>query len=182
MPPQTLDGYLKGAIPSADRALALADELKVDPRWLITGAGRARPDAEAESEVVLLPRYDLGAFGEYGKPEPSERIPVQRDWLGRWRSAADSLWLAESPGGVSDVADEGEALLCRDPDPHLVDGQVYIFLLDHRPLIRRVSLRPEGLTLKSGSGDLDPIVLRPDQAEHLIPIGRVLAALSLKPV
>ena len=52
---QTMDGYLKGSMPSADRAIALADALDVPLRWLITGKDEAAPLKEGDEVAVIPP-------------------------------------------------------------------------------------------------------------------------------
>ncbi len=182
IPPQTMDRYLKGTMPSADRALALADALGADPRWLISGVGERSPVGLGyEADSVALPKLDLMAFSEEGKPEPQESMGVKREWLGRWPAAG--LWVAEMPSdSVPEIAREGDLLVCQDPVGPPVDGRAYAFLLDGRLLIRRVQIRKDGLALKTSRDDRDPLVIPPDQAENLIPIARILAAISLQPV
>jgi transcriptional regulator with XRE-family HTH domain len=185
--PQTFDGYLKGAIPAADRAFAIADALGVDPRWLVMGVGERAPAPIGESEDgdwLLLPAYDVAGFGEYGKPEPRERVRIRRDWLmGVNVRMTDSLWLTDMPGdAMPEVAREGQMLVCQDPAATLMDGRVYIFLLDGRPLVRKVYMRPEGLMLTTNDRNIEPIILTEDRADQLIPVARVLAAINLSPV
>ena len=83
---------------------------------------------------------------------------------------------------MPDIAREGDQIICRSPDAPLVDGRVYVFLMDGRPMVRRVSVRPEGLLLKAGDNVTDPILIEPDQLERLAPVGRVLAALTVQAV
>lgn len=182
MAPQTLDGYLRGAMPSGDRLFALADVLKVNPRWLVTGAGpmdEAVP--EADPDIVTLPRFDIFAFDEHGKPEPSSYVTMRMDWLLRSARTVAGLWIADMPSdSLPEVAKEGDGLICQDVD-QLVDGRTYIFLLDGRPIVRKLQIRPEGLVLKAGGGS-DPIIISGERTEHLIPIGRVVAAIALNTV
>lgn len=182
--PQTLDGYLRGAIPGADRAVALADELKVDVRWLVTGedprAGRAGAGGD---DWVILPRYDLYDFSGPEKPAPVEEVAVRRDWLAGVARATTGLWLTDMPSNaMPEIGREGDSLVCQDVTPPLVEGRAYAVLLDGRPVIRRISMRPEGLVLKAGDPAIDPITLTGEDVEALTPLGRVLGAISLKVV
>lgn len=185
MKPQTLDAYLRGAIPSADRALLIADALAVNVRWLITGRG-PRESAEsprADDDWRELPRYDLFRFGEEGRPEPEEMVRIRRDWISRLARAAADPWLAEMPSdAMPDIGREGDLVLCEDVRPPLVDGRVYVFLVDSRPIVRRLQARPEGLLLKASAPDVDPIMVRAEDVESLVPVGRVLGSISLQAV
>lgn len=176
IPKQTLAGFKKGATPSAPRALALADTLGVNYRWLIAGEGpKLKVGAgPTEAESVTLPRYDVFAFGEYGRGEPLEEVTIPRWLLGTIKTST-GLWVTQMPSdALPDVAEEGDTIICRDPEAPLQDRRVYIFILDGRPIVRRVFVRPEGLLL-TGNLPSDEIVLRPDELDRLMPAGRVLA-------
>ncbi len=177
-----MDRYEKGTIPPADRALRLSAALFVRPEWLVLGFGeRPAPGFNHDSESMALPKLDLTAFGEDGKPEPGETVGVKREWLGRWSSPG--LWVSEMPSdSAPEIAREGDLLVCQDPTLPLIDGRAYAFLFDGRLLIRRVQIRADGLVLKTDRNDPDPLVIPPDRAESLIPIARILAAITLQPV
>src|SRR5690606_37019417 len=148
--------------------------------WLILGEA-AGPAPADDSDRLVLPRYDLFQFSEYGKPAPEEMVPLRREWLMGVR-ATSGLWLADMPADVTDVAREGDTLVCQDVSPPLVDGRTYIFLLDGRPIVRRVQFRPEGLLLKTGDPAIEPILLSEDRLEHLFPVARVLGSITLNHV
>jgi len=124
--------WLKGSMPAGDKLLALADELGVQARWLGSGEGPRRETAEDEDWVVL-PRYDLDEFTEYGKPAPEEWTSVRRDWLGRRGATPVGLWLTTMPAGAPEIAAEGDTLLCQDAAVRPVDGSVYVVMLAGRP-------------------------------------------------
>lgn len=183
IPAQTLDGYKKGAIPSADRALALADQLGVEYRWLIAGVGQQATSlpVATPADTVVLDRFDPFSFGEFGKGEPVEQVTVPR-WLMASIKQKSGLWLCEMPSNaLPEVAAEGEMIVCRDADVPLQDRRVYIFMIEGRPVVRRVFVKPEGLQLSGESAD-DTILFRPEDAEHVVAMGRVLAAISLNQV
>jgi transcriptional regulator with XRE-family HTH domain len=180
IPAQTLGGYLKGAIPSADRALALADELGVDYRWLIAGID-APAAVSDDADNVKIDRYDAFSFSEYGKGERVEEITIPR-WLLSSVKQSSGIWLCEMPSdALPSVAREGEMVICRDAELPLQDRRVYIFLIDGRPVVRRVFVRPDGLQL-AGETDDAAIIFRAEDAEHVVAIARVLAAISLSQV
>ena len=180
--------YRTGTIPKGDKLFRFADALGVSPRWLATGEGGTRTSlSDADEDWVQLPRYDLFAFGEAGeRPSPVEQVALRRDWLGGVRAqATDGLWLADMPSGaLQDVAQEGETLVVRDYLPPIVEGRPYVLMVGGRPMVRKVSVRPEGLVLKATDPAIDPIIVRPDQLDtgEVIPVGRVLATLSLRSV
>ncbi len=181
--PQTMDAYLKGAIPAADRAALLADAVGEDLRWLITGVEDQGRRMIRSADLVEVPRYDLAAFNEYGRGEALEVLQVPRYLLTGIKNT-EGLWVVDMPGdAMPSVAGEGDQIICRQPDAPLQDRKIYIFMVDGRPLVRRVLVRPEGLVLKSDNEE-DTITLGRDDLEgdRLAPVGRVLAPLSLRQV
>lgn len=182
IPSSSIDRYLNGAKPPADRALLLAIELGVRPEWLILGANGRGGGALNSDDCVNLPRYDLTGFTNQTKPAQVETIIFRKEFLGRWADTP-GLWLAEMPSEAAPgIAREGNFLLCVDPELTLVDGRVYAFLLGGQLIVRRAQVRPEGIMLKTSPADPDPIVIAPDRATGLLPIARLLAAISLKPL
>ena len=181
----TVGGWISGTIPRAKDVFRAADVLGVSARWLLNGEGPKidLTEQEVDPDTVLVPRYDITRFSETGKPEPTDEVPVRWEWLQRSARTTSGLWLADMPSdALPDVAREGDALICQDAVPPLVDGRVYIFLLGGRPLVRKVHIRPEGLMLRSGDPEVEPIIIAPDQAEDLVPVGRVMAVLGLRTV
>ncbi len=183
IPAQTLDIYLKGSAPRADRAYALADELGVNPRWLVLGEGQQRAVEESDDDWLVLPRYDLQRFEVDHLPEPVEMMRIRREWLSRAVRTPGRLWVVELlSDAMPDIGKEGDMVLCEDFTPPLADGRVYAFLLDGRPIVRSVQARPDGLVLKAGSPAIDPITLTGEQLDQLVPIGRVVAAINLQAI
>ncbi|HUO23662.1 MAG TPA: LexA family transcriptional regulator [Caulobacteraceae bacterium] len=184
LPPQTLDGYLKGSFPSADRAFALADSLGVDPRWLVLGVGEPHRSFSdnSDDDWLVLPHFDVRDFGEHGKPEPKEHVRLRRDWLQGIR-ASTGLWLADMPSdAMPEIAREGQTIVCQDPTSPLVDGRVYIFMLDGRLVVRKLQFRPDGIALRTNDPSTPMITLTGDHANTLIPVARVLGTINLSPV
>ncbi|HEY2179657.1 MAG TPA: S24 family peptidase [Caulobacteraceae bacterium] len=173
----TMDGYLKGAVPAADRAFAIARELGVSAEWLITGEGARRP-SESDSDWLVVPRYDLLAFEPDATQEPVEMMRIRREWVSRAVKSVRRLWVTTlTSDAMSDIGREGDLVLCEDVAPPLADGRVYVFLLDRTPIVRRLQMRPEGLVLKATDSAVDPITITAERSDALLPIGRVLATI-----
>lgn len=207
----TLDGYLKGHMPAADRALSLADALGVSPRWLISGQGERSQvttfdrlkagiakyrdaisagghlmDASA-ADWVMLPRFDLFSWNDDGKVDIIEMVPFRRDWLSRYLFTSSGLWLTTMPSdAMPSIAREGDLIICKQIEHQLVDGRTYIFRLGGSPIIRRVAIRPEGYVLSTGDGSAEQLVVPrdadPGDVDLPHAVGRVLAAVAVRPV
>lgn len=182
IPKQTIGGFKRGSIPSADRALLLADAMGVNFRWLIFGEGPRTPEErDSGGDSVRLPLYDPSHFEEYGEGPAREEVDVPRSLLGTMKGA-EGLWLTEMPSdALPSVAREGQVIICRKPEAQIQDRRVYIFNLDGRIIVRRVSVRPDGLLLK-GESDEDTLLVRVDDLPSLIPVARVLGPLGFNPV
>jgi len=181
--PQLISEYVSGKkVAGAENLFALADALDVYPRWLLLGEGAMfEPPELAGDEATRLPLYDLFEFNEMGKPKPREEVAIPSRWLMAAVRTTSGLWLAEMPSdALPDVAAEGQTIICRDPQSPLQDNHAYILLLDGRLIARRIIVGREGLTL-SGGEHMAEITLRPDELDRLIPVGRVLAAITLNP-
>lgn len=183
--PQMVSEYTAGAkIAGADNLFSLADALGVRPRWLIRGEGEMLDAVAADNAgFVNLPRYDVFQFGEYGKGVAEETVQLPASWLQAAVKTTSGLWIAEMPSdALPSVAREGETIICRDPETPLQDRRVYIFLLDGRPIVRRVAFQPNQVVLR-GEDEADTITLRPEELEErLMPAGRILATVRLDQV
>lgn len=177
IPAQTLDGYLKGSIPSGDRLLALAEALGVTPQWLLWREGpRAAPEVDAltPEDAVIVPRYDLSDVHEHGKGQPRDKVPLPLDWVLPVARNAAGLWIVEVP--------DGPAYLCRNPETQdLVSGRRYLLLLSGRPLIARVRVQKGGLELAPDDDEGGAVFLAGDDSDQLVVVGRVLAQIALSP-
>jgi transcriptional regulator with XRE-family HTH domain len=183
---QLVSEYAGGQkVAGADNLFSIADALEVYPRWLIRGEGEMAPSPQPQeaADLVALPRFNVHTFGEYGKGQPVETVRVPAAWLAASVKSSTGLWLTEMPSdALPDVAREGETIICRDPETPLQDRRVYIFLLDGRPIVRRISFQPHAIILRA-EDEADTITLRPDEmADRLMPAGRILATVRLDQV
>lgn len=183
--PQLISEYAAGLkIAGADNLFSIADALGVRPRWLIRGEGEMlETSGGAPQELVNLPRYDVFRFDDYGKGAVQETVPVPAAWLQGLIKGVTGLWLTEMPSdALPDVAREGETIICRDPETPIQDRRVYIFLLDGRPIVRRVAFQPNAVVLHADD-EANTITLRPDElGDRLMPAGRILATVRLDQV
>lgn len=183
--PSTLQRYLGGAMPAADIAFRLARAVNVRAAWLIEGEEPKFEQVPTSASVVglsgdvtIVPRYDLFAFGEHGKPDPEEMLALPTSFLSRSR-VTTGVWLAEMPSSaLPSLAGEGELLICRDADQILQDRRIYVFLIDGRPVVRQVFVRPDGIQLRS-EDEPDTLLVTPNDIEALTPIARVVSAISI---
>ena len=191
IPKTTMGRIWKGEnLPDSAALFPLSDLLGVSPRWLLYG-GEAAAGLEApDSDWRTLPIYELGAIGVGGKGEPVDSLPISRDWLDRTIRTPADLWAAEMPNDLLDeIAREGDMILCSDVTANrseLVDGRVYVLLLNGQPIIRRVTFEPDAIMLSTSNERLPPV--RVAQAgvggldEALRPVARVRGALLLNPL
>lgn len=167
----TLDGYLRGGIPSADRALALADVLGVSVRWLITGE---EDPARLGNEWLGLREFPLHAL-RAGKPKPEETsiVPVHPQWLTRTAAGVPMLWITHMPASTLEgVPNEGDMIVCCDAaEPH---GEgLYLYRYHDVPVVRRFIA--QGAT---APGVMDVTMFGVPGMELL---GRVLGAIKMQP-
>lgn len=179
---QLISEYSSGKkVAGADNLFSLADSLGVQARWLLRGQGDRYRASTSEAVEQTFPKLDLFAFGEHGKPEPVELVAIPPIILQSMKVRSD-IWLAEMPSdAMPSLAAEGEILICRDPEPALQDRRIYVFLIDGRPIVRRVFVRPDGLQLRS-EVDGETILITPHDLESVTPIARVVSAISVHSV
>ncbi|MFN3858382.1 MAG: helix-turn-helix domain-containing protein [Caulobacter sp.] len=182
--PQLISEYASGRkIAGADNLFSIADALGVYPRWLIRGEGPAYEiPADPSEQIVDLERYNVFYFDEYSKGPVIDHIALPAKWLYDAARTTSGLWLAEMPSdALPSVAREGETIICRDPEVPLQDRRVYIFLLGGRPIVRRFFLLPDKVSLRGDvEGDTIEIPLV-EFDDRVMPVARVVAALSLSP-
>ena len=87
------DYFAGSAIVGSEYLFALADALKVSPRWLLLGQTDPQLLLEArDADWVSVPEYDLREFNEHGKGEPLGAMPVRRDWLAATIGTSSGVW------------------------------------------------------------------------------------------
>lgn len=179
----SIHDYLRGTMPSADRALLVADALGVNIRWLVAGDGPRVPANEAAEGVVAVPCFSLasGTTREWAqtgeKPEPERTLLIAEEVLvplGRRRTRRRSLWAVHMPGHtMAEIAEPDELVFCADIDGSLADGWVVLFLTEGgTPVMRRVEVRPDQIVLWGTIPKNDPWLL--DERMPLRPVGRVV--------
>lgn len=175
--PTSISEYLQGQkLPSAYNLLALADAVKRWPRWLLTGEGPKQSHPTGESEdSVLLPRFDLFDFDDDGgRGAPRDHVPLPLSWVHPYTRNTKSLWIVEAP--------DGPAYLARDAEMGgLLNGRSYLVVLNGRPLIARIQLEKDGLSITPTGGDPRPVHLTGEETSSLQIVGRILAEISLNP-
>jgi transcriptional regulator with XRE-family HTH domain len=179
------DYSLGRSTPVADTVFSLADVLGVEPRWLIRGDGMMEAGSPfvSEDDGVRLPHFDLFEFESAKHPRPVEFVILRQAWLMTVTRSLKDLWVTEMPSDAMEtIAPAGGMIICRDADHVLAERRVYAFLLNGRPIIRRVKLAPDALILEADNEEIEPIRFAPDSSDPLIPIGRVLAAINLQAV
>lgn len=177
--PQTLDNYLKGGMPGADKAILLAEALSVPIDWLVTGRvpqANLRPVSDPD-EWTIVPRYRLEEFTETGKPDPVETIPLRKDWLNRAARASTNLWITQLPSTpIEDIGEEGDDILCRDVSVREHEG-VYLYFFDGVPIVRKF----RGPTIgQLASGDR-AWMAEPDDPPSMRIAARILGTIKLRP-
>jgi transcriptional regulator with XRE-family HTH domain len=178
--PQTLDNYLKGGMPGADKVVKIAQVLDVPVEWLVTGQVTRPSNVMIAAEMadwVVVPHYRLAEFTESAKPDPIESVPLRKDWLNRNARSSTNLWLTELPSTIEGVGEEGDTILCRDAETHYQEG-VYLYFFDGMPMVRKVS----GPTPGQFGENTTPWLAQVEENPGLRLVARVLGTIKLRPV
>ncbi|MEN9224523.1 MAG: helix-turn-helix transcriptional regulator [Thermostichus sp. HHBFW_bins_43] len=183
-----LRSYLKGSVPSIDKALQIAQAGQVNLSWLITGEGSPQLNpAKAETEYVYVPFVDVAASAGTGVLVREESIEsvigFERNWL--------RTYLKGSPAELSLIRVQGDSMspTLEDGDLIFVERQagednsregIYVFQMDGDLLVKRLQRLP-GSQIKviSDNPRFPPFVVDlADPANGLNLIGRYRGRIS----
>lgn len=180
LPTSTVHEYGKGVIPRADKAVVIARAVGTTVEALFGGTAIATDNLP--EGWSLLPHIDLFSFTAAGKPEAGGFVPVPISLFDQAKISSAS-WLATMPSdSIPEIAREGGIVICQDAVGELVDSGVYVFMLDWRPLVRRVAIRPEGIVLKASDPSIDPLTISRNGEHGLVPVARIVGSVSVRPV
>lgn len=155
----TINDYVKGAIPSADRAFMIADALGVNAEWLVTGRDVGSRQLEPSLSDVLFARVSHADLMRGLDAPLRARIrkvgPImEHALLDHYGKDYRFLFLTTMPAeGPPEVAAEGE-LVIGARAAELTPGTFYFVRVADRLEVRRLS---EDGRLLVRAGGLDPI-------------------------
>lgn len=148
--------YLKGSIPSYDKAKILADYFGVSVEWLMTGEDS--PKIESNAELIPVPEFIevplvsqkvyAGYLSGYGDDEYLETLPTAMfiaDHTPHGKYVAFDVKGDSMDDGSSESYREGDRVLCREVQMHLwADSKLHFkkwdFVIVHKEgiLIKRI--------------------------------------------
>lgn len=174
IPASTLHDYVRGAMPSADRAFAIAMALNVSLEWLI--AGTQTQQVGAEPQRIELPFFaDASAMSGL----PDEQMILPRRWL---EAAFGPVWqpylTAMPTHRLRGLPPPGSLVLCEGIiEVPLSEGGIYLLHLPEGITARRLSMGIDGkLQAGDDTGSALPIPSVDRQTPPRL-IGRVLGTL-----
>lgn len=200
-----LSDYGKGGkVPGADKAVAIADALKLDVEWLLTGRGGSIADQLAEpgdrmmrelvsprlatmpvndDDVVEIDQIDLryglgGAFVDENAIE-SEPRSFSRAWL---RSVTDSppsslFWATGRGNSMAPTIEDGEIVLGdRSQTTPRDDDLIWACVLGEIGMIKRLRVRADHVKILSDNPLVPDDVAHPD--DNLRIVGRIVVVLK----
>lgn len=171
-------------------ALPLSDDRKSQVRDILFAVASGKtdlletalgqPTLAQTHPFVMVPRYDVQASAGGGSLVLSDQIvdyfPFPQEWISKMGLARQQLALIEVHG------DSMEPALCND-DIVLIDLRLSelsadgIYVIQHRGhlLVKRIQSKLDGtVVIKSDNPAYEPEVLKPDEAERLVVVGRVV--------
>lgn len=152
----TVEMYLKGSVPSYDKAKILADFFGVSVEWLMTGEESPKIDSNAElipvPEFIEVPlvgqKVYAGYLSGYGDDEYLETLPTAMfiaDHTPHGKYVAFDVKGDSMDDGTSESYREGDRVLCREVQMHLwADNKLHFtkwdFVIVHKDgiLIKRI--------------------------------------------
>lgn len=171
-----LNKYLNGSEPGGFKAAKLAEVLKVDLRWLLTGAGSANAEAGG---YVSVPIYDVRfAAGVAAFADAADKIGdmpfdlgLLRD-LGRANAEGLAVFPVEGDSMTPLIADGARALV--DLKSTRLREGVFAFRTGDELRIKRLRRLLDGIEIISENPAYQPELVTGDAADELTIIGRVL--------
>lgn len=171
--------------PSAYYVVKLAEVLKVNLLWLITGEGSKTSNLLAPvdgSAMVEVPEYNV-VFGCGETPEPTyEEVSGTVPALYR-RDFFEKLGIKASHCKRVRVSGDSMEPLILDGDCILIDcskvekienGAIYAIAYDHELMVKRLIKEFGRLIIKSENPAYHDVVLEAEAANHVYIIGRVI--------
>lgn len=159
----SLRSYLKGAMPAADTALAIADATSVNFEWLVSGRGpksKAQPEPNMEGQAIdlrgrivndfaFVQRLDVSASAGSGAlaihEDTVELLAFQHDWLKSRHIKPDSARVLTAKGdSMEPTIRDGDILLVDTSINTVRDNAIYIVIYNGNVLVKRVNLRRDG--------------------------------------
>ncbi len=159
-------------MPSADRALRMADVLGVDPKWLILGsAGKGDAGANLSDSPPALyemaepepadgwqatPYYRLMDIIAGAPAIPSTRLWLREAWMRRLNADGLDVWITDMPPSFAPHFPlEGEPVLCAAAGA-LYEDAVYLVQFDGAVSARRLVITGGKPMLLGASPDDEP--------------------------
>ncbi|MEN9231201.1 MAG: helix-turn-helix transcriptional regulator [Thermostichus sp. DG02_5_bins_236] len=145
-----LRSYLKGSVPSIDKALQIAQVGQVNLSWLITGEGSPQMQAtDAETEYVYVPFIDVAASAGTGVLVREESIEsvigFERSWLrARLKGNPAELSLIRVQGdSMSPTLEDGDLIFVERQEGEDTSREgIYVFQMDGDLLVKRLQRLP----------------------------------------
>ena len=202
IPEASMRGYVKGRIPSADKALRLADEAHVSFEWLVSGRGDKRsvktvpsPTHDVDknkteiirfdvsdnhSEFSLVSRLDVQASAGNGSvgasEEQMEQLAFQSSWLrSRGINPVNARILSVRGDSMEETIRDGDILLVDTSIDRIKDNSIYVLVYGEMVLVKRVHARLNGsLQLISDNPRYPPEEVSAGEVDLLKIAGRVM--------
>lgn len=178
-----LKAYIRGAKPSVDKALAIADACGVSLRWLATGEGPMRPDTHQstdDTEFEMITHLEIEASAGAGSLIDNEfvkgKIAFVRKWLRHVGLDPKQLNVISVRGDSMEPSlSDGDIILIDRRDTNPRSGGVYVLNLDGGLLVKRVQRLLNGdFKIISDNPRYEPETVPASQLDLVRIIGRVV--------
>ncbi|MEZ5709685.1 MAG: S24 family peptidase [Blastomonas sp.] len=180
-----VSNYWNGATTwPVDKIFALADMVKVNARWLVSGDGPQQPPIEVEdaTETVMVPEIDLaygmgGTFIESAIVE-SKAIPFPKPWLRTFtKSDVKHLFFARGDGDsmMPTILDQDIVLIDRSENSITRQDRIWAIAYGEIGMLKRIRAMPDGTyKIMSDNPTVDPEIAADGE---MFVIGRVIAVI-----